>query len=1064
MNIKKFFFTGLGVVLILTAYAQPFNKLSVGSLPDMAEATLTPADFNRDGFMDILVTGTTSTEIISAVYRNKADTSFFNLGLGLPALKNSAAHVADLDLDGWPDFMLAGRIDGTTDGYFRIFRNQGNETFQEVNAGIPQLKSASVKTGDFNNDGKPDILVMGLDGSENFTGIFINKGNLTFEAQDYSFPQLTDGKVAITDFNLDGYPDILFCGLNEQLNERTFIFINNGNGGFTQKSTDIPNIQPDVVETPDINSDGFPDIFISGRQASGNYITAVWKNNNFESFTLHHTFITLKNAGMAYADYNHDGFTDIIIGGQISDGDYFTGLNENTAGTGFNPSTFAVDSLDHAAFCWWDFNNNHKPDFISTGYTLTNSQTKLYAAGDLAANTAPSAPQNLNTIISGDSVIFSWDTSDDDVTPTQAQTFEIYMEDYQKNVLRTTLSDTTSGKRFISKYGTIFTDSKIIKNIPEGKYFWSVQAIDQAYEGSLFAPVDSFVICFPISAGNDTAVCYGEQVSFSVDDVEGTAGWYSAKNPATPFSTNKSVEIQVMESDTIWVDITKDFGTVVSDTVIITMNPLPIAELGDNKYICPGDILNLSAGTENDVVNWSTLSGNYSELDTNSFVYSFFNDDEIFVQLTDSDGCTGNDTVAVFMNDIPQIDLVNDTSICKFDTIHLTPDNTNDSINWYSFQQELLLAGSISIERYIDKTDTLIIEAYNNLQCTNYDTIIIRARELPVADAGEDQLVCEGYDIVIGPESPNENYNYLWSPNEHIDDIHLANPTVNPVVDSKYYVEVTDQFGCSDHDSVFVQINPQGVFDIGSDTSICPGGTVVLGGDPTAEGSILPYAYKWSPTESLSGFTTANPVAFPEETTTYTLIIYTGECPVDTLEAAVTVHPLPEISIMNDTLAGYQEDIQLWANGGVEYEWNPKEFLDNPYIQNPVANLDQTTNFTVQVTNTYGCSDTAGVKIMVKNELFIPDLFTPNNDGKNDYFKVYGFGIKELHLTVYNQQGIIVFESSRLDEILNTGWNGEMNGNPVKEGKYFWKMNGTFYNGQKVLFNGKNTGVVTILR
>ncbi|MCK5169449.1 MAG: gliding motility-associated C-terminal domain-containing protein, partial [Bacteroidales bacterium] len=472
----------------------------------------------------------------------------------------------------------------------------------------------------------------------------------------------------------------------------------------------------------------------------------------------------------------------------------------------------------------------------------------------------------------------------------------------------------------------------------------------------------------------------------------------------------------------------------------------------------------LTQGGVTDVVNWSTISGLYSATNTTTFTNNYFSNDKVYVELTDANGCTNTDSVNVLMNAIPVLNLTEDTAICKFDTIHLTLDNTTDSINWYSLSLGLLKTNSNTLDLYIENTDTIWVDAFTDQGCMNFDTIIINARELPIADAGEDQLICEGYSTEIGPDVPLTGATYLWSPNLNIDDINLANPTVTPVADTRYFVDVTDQYGCHADDSVLVQINPKGVFDIGQDTSVCPGESVELGGNPTATGSILEYSYEWTPTENLSGINSANPIAYPTETTIYRLVIFTGDCPVDTLYTTVTVNPLPEITIMNDTLAGFQEDITLWASGGVEYQWMPEEFLDNAYIQEPTANLEQTTHFTVEVTNEFGCTDTSGVNIFVKNEVFIPELFTPNNDGNNDYFKVYGFGIKELSLIIFNDLGIVVFKSNNLDEILNTGWNGENNGHQVKEGKYFWKIDGEFYSGQKVLFNGKNTGVITILR
>ena len=1050
--------------MFFSAAAQTFNELTVASLPDIAKAVIVSADFNRDGHMDLLLAGNTGSGLISRVYRNNGDSTFFNLGLGLPALENAAIEVADLDRDGWPDFILSGRIDGTSDGYFRIFINKHDETFQIIDAEIPQLSFPSIKAGDFNNDGKIDLFVMGMSITGNVSDIYLNNGDLTFTAQNLSFPELSDGDATVSDLNHDGFLDIVYCGLNEQLYERTYFYINNGDGNFSEKTTDIPNIQPDVVQSIDINSDGYKDIFISGHQESGDYITAIWQNNHFSSFTLHTSFTILKNAGMAYVDYNHDGFPDLVIGGQKEDGSYYSELNENNSGANFNASTFSIDSLDHSSYIWFDFNNNNRLDLLSTGYSITGQKTKIYAANTLPVNQKPGIPDNLNTNAYIDSVQFLWDAPIDDVSPALALTYELFLFDYNNKTIRTTLSDTATGERYVERSGSIVTNSIRLYNFTEGKYFWAVQAIDQAFAGSDFAAIDSFFIVHPISLGNDTAVCYNEQITLSVADVNGIAQWFSAKNPSTPFSTDKTINIDILETDTIWVNVTKDFGTVVSDSIIVGMYDLPIVELGADRSICPGSELELTQGGATDVVNWSTSSGTYSATNTTIFTNNYFSNDKVYVELTDANACTNTDSVNVLMNAVPVINMPEDTAICKFDTIHLTLDNTADSINWYSLSLGLLKTNSNTLDLYIENTDTIWIDAFTDEGCMNFDTIIINARELPVADAGEDQLICEGYSTIIGTDIPLTGATYLWSPNSNIDDINIANPRVAPITDTRYYVNVTDQYGCHADDSVLVQINPKGIFDIGQDTSVCPGESLELGGNPTATGSILEYAYEWSPTATLSGINSANPLAFPTETTTYRLVIFTGTCPVDTLYTIVTVNPLPEITIMNDTLAGFQEDVTLWASGGVDYEWTPEEYLDNAFIQNPIANLEQTTHFTVQVTNEFGCTDTSGVNIFVKNDVFVPELFTPNNDGNNDYFKVYSFGIKELSLVIYNDLGIVVFESNNLDEIFNTGWNGEYNGFQVKEGKYFWKIDGEFYSGEKVLFNGKNTGIITILR
>jgi gliding motility-associated-like protein len=116
------------------------------------------------------------------------------------------------------------------------------------------------------------------------------------------------------------------------------------------------------------------------------------------------------------------------------------------------------------------------------------------------------------------------------------------------------------------------------------------------------------------------------------------------------------------------------------------------------------------------------------------------------------------------------------------------------------------------------------------------------------------------------------------------------------------------------------------------------------------------------------------------------------------------------------------------------------------------------------VIDTFGCSAEASVQVNVRNEIFVPEIFTPNNDGKNDVFKVYGFGFVELSLTIMDRNNNIVFESIDKDQIVNDGWNGTYKGQTLETGLYRWIIKGHFADGQSVLFKGKNTGVITLIR
>ncbi|MCD4834570.1 MAG: FG-GAP-like repeat-containing protein [Bacteroidales bacterium] len=1053
----------LGLLISFQANAQDLSNI-INNLPEGAKSLVLSADVDIDGLPDVFIAGETVSDDFAGLYQNKGDSTFFDLGLSIPYLSDAAACFADLNNDAYVDLLYTG-IDESLNYRFYIYINQQNNTFIELSHTIPGIRYGAIQCQDMDHDGWQDIFISGYSSSGNIASLYKNNGDQTFSEAGFTFDALRSCGVVIADFDHNTYPDIIYSGLNTSLTIETYYYQNQGEMQFVKKTNNLPEAQLGGVEACDVNNDGFMDVAIFGKDNDNNHIAKFYQNNNGLSFTYLDELQGMREGALKTSDFNNDGYVDVILTGSDETDTYTTELYTNDAGTGFSLETDTITALGHSDALWFDFNQDNKNDMLICGTTVSASKSLLLSSNIATANQVPSEITGISSQTSADTVWLSWNKGTDNETGPDGLTYDLYLQTNATNAVDFYPSaDLSSGMRYIIGRGAFSTNNFQLDNLPDGKYWWSVQSVDAAFAGSPFATADTFYISRPINLGNDTTICYADSIEFSLQDVEGTIEWYHSVNPAAPFSTEKDIKIEITQKDTIWAIVTKDYGDQITDTIIIDIFSLPYVDLGDDLAICYGSEVNLTLGTESDTVDWYTLSGTYQDNNTRNFDHKFYTNDEIYAELTDLNGCKNSDTLLVTVRPLPVIDLVNDTALCLNDILQLDIGSETDSINWYSLTSSLQILNSNLFEYNVSVNDTFQVEWFDEYRCVNYDTINVFARSLPNADAGDNKLICEGYDVTIGPDIPLDGCSYLWTGDGDISGENSANPVVHPSVDTKYFLTVTDLYGCAGNDSMLVEINPVGILDAGPDKAICIGETITIGGEPTAEGSILPYAYQWSPTNTLDVSTSANPVANPAETTTYSLVIFTGDCPVDTLYTTVTVNPLPEITIMNDTLAGFQEDIQLWADGGVEYEWTPAANLDNAYIQEPIANLEQTTHFTVQVTNEFGCSDTASVNILIKNEVFIPELFTPNDDGNNDYFKVYGFGIKELNLVIYNDLGVVVFESNNLDEILNTGWNGENNGHQVKEGKYFWKIDGEFYSGQKVLFNGKNTGVITILR
>lgn len=159
------------------------------------------------------------------------------------------------------------------------------------------------------------------------------------------------------------------------------------------------------------------------------------------------------------------------------------------------------------------------------------------------------------------------------------------------------------------------------------------------------------------------------------------------------------------------------------------------------------------------------------------------------------------------------------------------------------------------------------------------------------------------------------------------------------------------------------------------------------------------------------------------------------------------------------------ESVQLEAVGGKEYIWFPPTGLDRIDIASPVATPSGTTEYTVTARDSIDCEAEAKILIIVENTAFIPNLFTPNNDGKNDKLRIYGLeNTADFSFWIYNREGSLVYRTSDAAMMKTSGWDGSSNGILQPPGVYHWKVHGEYANGKRLLLNGKESGSVVLIR
>jgi gliding motility-associated-like protein len=128
--------------------------------------------------------------------------------------------------------------------------------------------------------------------------------------------------------------------------------------------------------------------------------------------------------------------------------------------------------------------------------------------------------------------------------------------------------------------------------------------------------------------------------------------------------------------------------------------------------------------------------------------------------------------------------------------------------------------------------------------------------------------------------------------------------------------------------------------------------------------------------------------------------------------------------------------VSLNATNAESYSWFPTTYLDSPEINNPIASPTSNITYMVVGYSKDRCISEDSISIKVKKESFIPALFTPNEDGKNDQLLIYGLKpVENFEFLIFSRAGNLVFKTTDFELMKSTGWDGKQNNSPPTTGK-----------------------------
>lgn len=1065
-HINRFHVLLLSVLLAVSSVvrAQDFTLNASDGLPDLGRSAAVWADFNNDGLLDVAMTGMNSTSLkVGGIYSNNGDGTFSDSGVALTPVADGELAVSDFNNDGFPDLLLTGTNAGG-ENITELYKNQGSYIFTRLTASFDGVASGGASFIHLTHDGRADIIVTGMNNSgQRIARVYQNNGNETFTLLSAGITGTSNGDLLVDDFNSDGYDDVLVTGLNTGNSRVNNLYINTGENTFQLTGTVLPILRSGGLASVDMNADGFADVFLSGNDAGGSSMGNVYTNNAGAGFVLLKSVSAIIDGGGAWGDFNNDGLPDLSLFG-FNNPDLKAFVFTNSAGTDLVDSGNILPGYSSGTATWADYNNDRKLDLLLNGYPAAGTPfSSLYTNIVTGANSLPTVPSGPGYSGYADSVVLTWDASTDNETASAGLTYEIYVGTSPGAMdVISPLSDKTTGARKVAAPGKIRGTSFTLRGLPEGTYYWGVQAIDPAFGASAFTAEQSFVSCSHVSITGTSVVCDNTAIDIETgtptDDVE----WYSVSNPSVMLGTGNQLGITITEKDTLYAEVTKQLGCTVYDTIVVDIMPLPTVSLGADRTACLNDNLTLAATTNGTSIRWFAESDPSGTLGTaNPLPVIFMNDTTIIAEAEDANDCVNYDSVTIALLPQPVVDLGNDIEMCLHTDIMFSAGAVTDSVNWFSENNGLLLSGSFDYLHNAGENDVIWAEVYNAEGCASRDSAGIHVLALPAADAGEDKLICDGHAVTIGREyDDTSGLVFSWQPSATLSDNGIPDPVASPVADTPYILQLTDANDCTDTDTVIVYLDPVTIIDTGGDKVICYGEAVTLGGDPTASGSTLPYTFTWFPATGLDGITSPNPEASPEATVTYGLQTKAGDCIVDTAYVTVTVNPLPPVSAGEDIIVGQGETAHFGATGAVAYRWFPEELFENNAVADPAILPHRNTTYVVTGTDANGCQNTDSVNVTLRSELFVPALFTPNDDGNNDIFRVHGFGVENITLKVYDRWGRLVFTSRDPEE----GWDGKVNGKDAEPGNYVWAVEGHFFDGTALNARGQDKGIVKLMR
>lgn len=483
----------------------------------------------------------------------------------------------------------------------------------------------------------------------------------------------------------------------------------------------------------------------------------------------------------------------------------------------------------------------------------------------------------------------------------------------------------------------------------------------------------------------------------------------------------------------------------------LSLTPPPPANAGPDKRICRNGETLLSANAGNGLTyQWISETGSAIR-NSKNITISANSNTWYALTVRDAKGCESFDTVTVMVVDPPSLDLKNHH--CLNDSLWLDSKPMPSSplpgiFQWY--RDDMVLPYEMTSVLFVTAAGDHVV-LYNDGSCSVLDSSHVTA---PPALFTANVFDCEGNSVTVTTTAIN-NATYSWFNNgtqvpgssNSIDLSVLADTTV-------YFVRTEDPHGCVGQDSVIIVGLPDPVFNL-KDSTVCVGKNIIFNAVPLniQNPHLYDPEYKWRHQGNI--ISTADSLVITG-TGKYILQSRFGKCfSSDTADITMLPLPSPDLKGPEDFCSETDKTVNLDAGTWKSYYWQHSSDTGR-YVDIYEEGL-----YSVLVTNEYNCSAKDSIYIfdICPPRLFPPSAISPNGDGHNERFAIFGNYFTNYEIMIFNRWGEIIFHSTNPEE----GWDGTYRGELMPVGVYAWIIT---YNGKDEKYKGpyKLEGKVTLIR